>query len=149
LRQEAFDVVEVLAPRLRSVPELRIDRFFGYVDELRGQPLTDIGSPSGEVCFTSFDQEEEICARADLDEMHYSVAGRACLASRVVSFRGVLERLPMLNRIKDPTDFQIIEFDDGIPSGRSKRRRHDRPPPAHPSASPKRRPLYLSDRDLQ
>jgi hypothetical protein len=114
LRQEAFDIAEVLAPKLRSVPELRIDRFFGYVDELRGQPLPDIGLPSGEVRFTLFDQGEEIRAKADLDEMQYSVAGHAHLASRVISFKGVLERLPRLNRIKDVTDFQIIEFDDGI-----------------------------------
>jgi hypothetical protein len=117
LRQEVFDVAEILAPKLRSVPEPRIDRFFGYVDELRGQPLPDIGLLSGEVRFTLFDQEEEIRAKADLDEMDYSVAGHAHLASRVVSFKGVLERLPRLNRIKDVTDFQIIEFDDGIPPG--------------------------------
>ena len=115
LRQEVFDVAEVLAPKLRSVPEPRIDRFIGFVDELRGQPLPDIGLPSGEVRFTLFDQGEEIRAKADLDEMHYSVAGHAHLASRVVSFKGVLERLPRLNRIKDVTDFKIIEVDDGIP----------------------------------
>ena len=117
LRQEAFDVAEVLAPKLRSVPEPRVDRFFGYVDELRGQPLPDIGLPSGEVRFTLFDQREEIRAKADLDEMDYSVAGHAHLASRVVSFKGVLERLPRLNRIKDVTDFKIVEFDDGIRPG--------------------------------
>jgi hypothetical protein len=117
LRQEAFDVAEVLASKLRSLPEPRIDRFFGYVDELRGQPLPDVGLPSGEVRFTLFDQGEEIRAKADLDEMHYSDAGHAHIASRVVSFKGVLERLPRLNRIKDVTDFQIIDFDDGIPPG--------------------------------
>src|SRR5208283_5297611 len=115
LRQEVFDVAEVLAPKLRSVPEPRIDRFIGFVDELRGQPLPDIGLPSGEVRFTLFDQGEEIRAKADLDEMHYSVAGHAHLASRVVSFKGVLERLPRLNRIRHVTDFKIIEVDDGIP----------------------------------
>jgi len=115
LRQEVFDVAEVLAPKLRSVPEPRTDRFIGFVDELRGQPLPDIGLPSGEVRFTLFDQGEEIRAKADLDEMHYSVAGHAHLASRVVSFKGVLERLPRLNRIRDVTDFKIIEVDDGIP----------------------------------
>ena len=47
--------------------------------------------------------------------MHYSVAGHAHLASRVVSFKGVLDRLPRLNRIRDVTDFKIIEVDDGIP----------------------------------
>jgi len=115
LRQEVFDVAEVLAPKLRSVPEPRIDRFIGFVDELRGQPLPDIGLPSGEVRFTLFDQGEEIRAKADLDEMYYSFAGHAHLASRVVSFKGVLERLPRLNRIRDVTDFKIIEVDDGIP----------------------------------
>ena len=115
LRQEVFDVAEVLAPKLRSVPEPPIDRFIGFVDELRGQPLPDIGLPSGEVRFTLFDQGEEIRAKADLDEMHYSVAGHAHLASRVVSFKGVLERLPRLNRIRHVTDFKIIEVDDGIP----------------------------------
>ena len=117
LRQEVFDVAEVLASKLRSVPEPRIDRFFGYVDELRGQPLPDIRLPSGEVRFTLFDQGTEIRAKADLDEMHYFVAGHAHLASRVVSFKGVLERLPRLNRIKEVIDFKIIEFDDGIPPG--------------------------------
>ena len=112
-----FDVAEVLAPKLRSVPEPRIDRFFGYVYELRGQPLPDVGLPSGEVRFTLFDQGEEIRAKADLDEMNYWFAGHAHLASRVVTFKGVLERLPRLNRIKDVTDFKIIEFDDGISSG--------------------------------
>ncbi len=113
--QELFDVAEVLASKLRSVPELRVDRFFGNVDELRGQPLPDIGVPSGEVRLTLFDQGEEIRAKADLDEMQYSIAGHAHLASRVVCFKGVLERLPRLNRIKDVTDFRFIDFDDGIP----------------------------------
>jgi hypothetical protein len=117
LRQEVFDVAEVLAPKSRSVPEPRVDRFFGYVDELRGQPLPDVGLPSGEVRFTLFDKGEEIRAKADLDEMHYSYAGHAHLASRVVRFKGVLERLPRSNRIKDVADFQIIEFDDAIPLG--------------------------------
>lgn len=117
LSQEAFDVAEVLAPKLRSLPEPRIDRFFGYVDELRGQPLPDIGLPSGEVRFTLFDQGEEIRAKADLDERDYAIAGHAHLASRVVSFKGVLERLPRVNRIRDVTDFQIIDFDDGIAPG--------------------------------
>jgi hypothetical protein len=115
LRQEVFDVAEALAPKLRSVPEPRIDRFVGFVDELRGQPLPDIGLPSGEVRFTLFDQGEEIRAKSDLDEMNYSIAGQAHLANRVVSFKGVLERLPRLNRIKDATDFKILGFDnDGI-----------------------------------
>jgi hypothetical protein len=115
LRQEVFEIAEVLAPKLRSVPEPRVDRFFGFVDELRGQPLPDIGSPAGEVRFTLFDQGEEIRARADLNQTDYAVAGRAHLANEFVSFKGVLQRLPRLNRIQDVTDFQIVDFDDGIP----------------------------------
>ena len=51
----------------------------------------DLGVPrpqqfaTGEVRFTLFDQGKEIRAKADLDERHYSVAGHAHLASRVVS----------------------------------------------------------------
>ena len=117
MRQEVFDVAEVLAPRLRSVPEPRIDRFFGFVDELRGQPSRDDPGPSGEVRFTLFDQGEEIRAKADLNAEDYALAGGAHLASDLVSFKGILERLPRLNRIKDVTDFEIFDFDDGIPPG--------------------------------
>ena len=117
LRQEVFDVAEVLAPRLRSVPEPRIDRFFGFVDELRGQPSRDDRVPSGEVRFTLFDQGEEIRAKADLNAEDYALAGRAHLAGEVVSFKGVLQRLPRLNRINEVTDFQIVDFDDGVPRG--------------------------------
>jgi hypothetical protein len=60
---------------------------------------------------------EEIRAKADLDERDYAFAGHAHLASRVVSFKGILERLPRLNRIKNVTDFQIIESDEGIRPG--------------------------------
>ncbi len=114
MRQESFDVAEVLAPRLRSVPEPRVDRFVGFVDELRGLPLPGLGLPAGEVRFTLFDQGEEIRAKADLDEYYYSLAGHAHLRNRVVSFKGVLQRLPRLNRVQHVTDFQIVEFDDGI-----------------------------------
>ena len=115
LRQEVFDVAEVLGPRLRSVPKPRVDRFFGYMDELRGQPVPDIGLPAGDVRFTLFDQGEEIRAKADLNERDYSLAGRAHLAGTVVSFKGILQRLPRLNRINEVTDFQVVDFDDGIP----------------------------------
>jgi hypothetical protein len=115
LGQEVFHVAEVLAPKLRSVPEPRIDRFFGFVDELRGQPLQDDPRPSGEVRFTLFDQGEEIRAKADLSANDYSVAAQAHLASELVSFKGVLERLPRLNRIRDVIDFEVFGFDDRIP----------------------------------
>ena len=115
LRQVVFDVAEVLAPRLRSVPERQIDRFFGFVGELRGQPSRDDPRPSGEVRFTLFDQGEEIRAKADLNAKDYALAARAHLTNGVIIFKGVLERLPRLNRIKDVTDFEIVDFDDGIP----------------------------------
>ena len=114
LRQEAFDVAEVLAPKLRSVPEPRVDRFFGYVDELRGRPLPDVGLPSGKVRFTLFDQGEEIRTRRIWTKCITPTRATRTFASRVVSFKGILERLPRLNRIKDVTDFQVIDFADGI-----------------------------------
>jgi hypothetical protein len=117
LRQEVFDVAEILAPRLRSMPEPRVDRFFGFVDELRGQPSRDDPHPSGEVRFTLFDQCEEIRARAELNAEDYARAGGAHLAGAVVSFKGILQRLPRLNRINDVTDFQVVDFDHGIANG--------------------------------
>jgi hypothetical protein len=115
LRQEVFDIAEVLAPRLRSVPEPRVDRFFGFVDELRGQPSRDDPRPSGEVRFTLFDQGEEIRAKADLSPEDYAVASGAHLSNGFVSFKGIPERLPRLNRIKNVTDFAIVDLDgDGV-----------------------------------
>ena len=115
LRQETFDVAEVLAPKLRSLPEPRVDRFLGFVDELRGQPTRDEPRPSGEVRFTLLDQGEEIRARADLSAEDYALAGKAHLARQVVSFKGILQRLPRLNRINEVQEFDVVKFDDGIP----------------------------------
>ena len=69
-----FEVAEALAPRLRSLPQPQIDRFFGYVDELRGNPGLNDPRPSGEVRFTLFEQEEEIHAKADLNADQYAEA---------------------------------------------------------------------------
>jgi hypothetical protein len=117
LRQEVFEIAETLAPRLRSLPQPRIDRFFGFVDELRGQPTPNDPRPSGEVRFTLFDQEEEeIRAKADLTAEDYALAGAAHLASDLVSFKGILQRLPRLNRIDSVTDFERVRLDDdGVP----------------------------------
>jgi hypothetical protein len=112
LGQEAFEVAEALAPRLRSLPEPRIDRFFGYVDELRGSPGPYDPRPSGEVRFALFDQEEEIRAKADLSVNDYAEAIAAHAATEVVSFKGVLQRLPRLNRIDRISDFRRVRFDD-------------------------------------
>jgi hypothetical protein len=116
LSQDVFEIAEALAPRLRSVPKPRIDRFYGFVDELRGQPTPHEPRPSGEVRFTLFDKEEEIRAKADLTAEDYAVAGAAHLASDLVSFKGILQRLPRLNRIDSVTDFERVRLDtDGVP----------------------------------
>ena len=39
LSQEVFEAAEALGPRLRSLPEPRVDRFYGFVDELAGNRL--------------------------------------------------------------------------------------------------------------
>jgi hypothetical protein len=118
LHQEVFEIAEALAPRLRSVPEPRVDRFFGFVDELRGQPTPTEPRPSGEVRFTLFEPDEEIHARAELTVDEYAKAAAAHLATDVVSFKGVLHRLPRLNRISGVTDFELIRLDnDSVPAG--------------------------------
>ncbi len=114
LHQEAFEVAEALAPRLRSLPRPRIDRFFGYVDVLRGQPTPNNPQPSGEVRFTLYEQDEEIHAKADLTVQDYAIAGEAHLKTDLVSFKGILQRLPRLNRIDQVTDFKVIDLDEEV-----------------------------------
>lgn len=116
LGQEVFEIAEALAPRLRSRPQPRVDRFFAFVDELRGNPRPEEPRPSGEVRFTLFDQEEEIHAKADLSVGQYAEAIAAHATTDLVSFKGVLQRLPRLNRIDRVSDFQRIRLDDeGVP----------------------------------
>ncbi len=115
--QEVFDVAEVLAPRLKSLPGPRIDRFHGFVNELRGQPRRDDPGLSGEVRFTLFDRDEEIRARADPSATDYEIAGKAHSNTDVVGFKGVLERQPRLSRIKNVADFSIFVIDDDVPPG--------------------------------
>ncbi len=118
LRQEAFAVAEALAPRLRTVPKPRSSRFVGFVEALMGQPTQTDPRPSGETRFRLFDQDEEILARADLDAADHAVAGEAYFAGDLVSFRGVLHRLPRLNRIEQVANFERIRLDDdGVPEG--------------------------------
>ena len=100
LRQDVFELIEALAPILRSVPEPKSDRFFGFVEELRGGSTENDPSPSGEVRFLLFDQEEELRAKGDLTAEEYAVAGKAHLASHPIVFSGVLHRQPRLNRIE-------------------------------------------------
>jgi hypothetical protein len=116
LRQEAFSVAEALAPRLRTISKPRSSRFFGFVGALVGQPTQTDPRPSGEVRFRLFDQDEELPARADLAADEYAVAGAAHLAGDLVSFRGILHRLPRLNRIEQVAQFERIRLDeDGLP----------------------------------
>jgi hypothetical protein len=112
LRQEVFEAAEALAPRLRSLPQPRVDRFFGFVDELRGTPGPNEPRPSGEVRFTLFDQEEEIHAKADLNVTDYAEAIAAHAVTELVTFKGILHRLPRLNRIDNVTDFRRVRLDD-------------------------------------
>lgn len=115
LRQEAFAVAEVLAARLRSLPQPRLDRFFGFVDELRGSPGPTEPRPSGEVRLTLISPEEEIHAKADLDVASYAEAIAAHASSQPVSFKGILHRYPRLSRIENIADFQRLQLDDSGP----------------------------------
>lgn len=112
LPQEAFEVAESLAVTLRSKPEAKVDRFVGFVDELRGQPTPDDQRPSGEVRFTLYVQEEEIHAKANLKADDYAEAAGAHLSSGLITFKGVLHRLPRLNRIDELTEFERVRFEE-------------------------------------
>jgi len=65
------------------------------------------------VRFTLFDKDEEIPAKADLIAKDYAQAGRAHLVSEPVTFKGILHRLPRLNRIDQVTDFGRVHIDNG------------------------------------
>jgi len=112
LRQEAFSVAEALAPRLRTVPKPMRSRFYGFVEALMGQPTQDDPRPAGETRFRLFDQGEELLARADLNADDHAVAVEAYRTGALVSFRGILHRLPRLNRVEDVTGFRRIEPDE-------------------------------------
>jgi hypothetical protein len=54
--------------------------------------------------------------RSDLSAEDYATAAAAPLASAVVSFKGILHRLPRLNRIDRVTEFTRVHLDgDGVP----------------------------------
>ncbi|MBO0698298.1 MAG: hypothetical protein J2P46_07895 [Zavarzinella sp.] len=112
LRQEAFEVAETLAPRLRSQPHPRPDRFIAFVDALRGQPGPTDPRPAGEVDFTIFDEEQgEIHARGVLSVDDYAKAGAAHLESDPVAFKAILRRLPRMSRVESITDFERLVFE--------------------------------------
>ena len=55
-------------------------------------------------------------AKAELGEEDYAVAGEAHLAYQLVRFKGILQRLPRLNRIDHVTDFEPLPLKtDGTP----------------------------------
>ena len=116
LRQETFDAAEILATRLRTVPQPRPDRFVGFVDGLRGQPTRQDSRPSGEVEFTILDEEQgEIRGRGLLDPTVYALAAKAHMHSEVVAFKGILRRSPRMSRIDQISGFEIISFEDDVP----------------------------------
>lgn len=120
LSQEAFEVAEALAPRMRSQPKSRPARFFGFVDVLRGQPSSDDPHPSGEVDFTLFDDEQgEIHARGILSTTEYATALAAHAISEPVSFKAVLRRLPRISRLDAITNFQRPQFEGEQPESSS------------------------------
>jgi hypothetical protein len=117
LGQEAFEVAEVIAPRLRSQPGPRPARFVGFVDALRGQPSQADPRPAGEVDFTILDDEQgEIHARGILNPDDYAVAATAHLASALVAFKAVLRPQPRISRIEGVTDFQRLVLDEDTPA---------------------------------
>src|SRR5262249_43347040 len=84
------------------------DWFVGFVDVLRGQPVSPDGLPSGEVHISVYMADEMVRARAVLNATDYALAGAAHLAGDPVYFRGVLVRLPRLSRIDQVTEFRGV-----------------------------------------
>ena len=67
--------------------------------------------------FTLFEQDEELHARADLSVDDYSEAIEAHRTSRLVTFKGILQRLPRLNRVDNVTDLALVVFkEEGSPA---------------------------------
>lgn len=120
LSQETFEIAEVVASQLRTLPNPRVAQFLGTVDALRGQPTQTDSRPSGEVDFTIFDYCEEIHARGLLTADQYALAGKAHLAFDFVGFKGVLRPSPRVCRVEEITNFEIVKFDGDLPE----------PPPA-------------------
>ena len=116
LSQEAFEVAEALAPRMRSQPQPRPARLIGFVDALRGQPSPADPRPSGEVDFTLFDDEQgEIYARGVLNTEDYATALAAHAVSDPVSFKAILRRLPRVSRLDTISDFKRLQFEEEQP----------------------------------
>jgi hypothetical protein len=109
LRQDSFDAVEALGPKLRSLPAPKEEAFVGFVDVLRGQADTD-GTMAGEVVFSiALDGGELIRAKADLKAIDYQTAGDAHLHHAPVFLRGYLVRGFRSNRLDDLSEFRKIQ----------------------------------------
>jgi hypothetical protein len=107
LAQGVFDVAEIVGPRLRTTPQPRTARWFGFVDALRGQPQHHDLRPCGEVDFTLLDDEQgEIHARGILNADDYATAAEAHLNSEPVAFKAVLRWLPRFSRVDSIADFK-------------------------------------------
>lgn len=117
LPQIAFEMAEVLAPRLRVTPKSHMSRWVGFVDALRGQPTASEPRPSGEVDFTLLDEEQgQIHARGVLNADDYATACDAHKAAGVVSFSARLLRLPRISRVDALEDFERIALEAKHPS---------------------------------
>jgi hypothetical protein len=113
LHEEVFALAEYLAPRLRSTPQPRRDRFVGFVDVLRGQPGPD-NRPAGEVMVTLFQDDELIKAWLDLPADVYETANQAHMTNSPVGFEGVLNRSPRVGRVVQVSNFRLIH---PVPNG--------------------------------
>ena len=110
LRQETFELAEALTPILRSQPQPKPVRFFGYVESLHGGAPDNDQPPFGEVRLRLFETDEELRAKVDLSIEQYAIAGRAHLANLPVMLSGTLFRSPRLNRIESIRQFDLVPF---------------------------------------
>src|SRR5262249_14014505 len=115
LEQESFALAEDLAPRLRSAPHRRLERFIGFLDVPRGQPGPD-DRPSGEVMVTICQEDELLRAWLYLSADDYAVANEAHMTNLPVLFRGVLYRSPRVGRVEQVGNFQRLEPERAEPT---------------------------------
>jgi hypothetical protein len=108
LDRTCFEVMEYVAPKLRTLPKPKLETFVGFVEELRGEPAAD-GRMSGEVVFSvTLDTGEHIKPRADLSADDYRTAGDAHLTHEPTYVRGYLKRLPRSYRIEEIVEIRNL-----------------------------------------
>ncbi|WP_425618605.1 hypothetical protein NA78x_002314 [Anatilimnocola sp. NA78] len=109
LRQDTFEAIEYLAPKLRTAPAPKEQVIVGFVDVLRGQLNSD-GQMAGEVVFSIvLDGGDLIRAKAELTAADYHAAGEAHLQHEPVYFRGLLIRGSRVNRIDSVGGFTRLQ----------------------------------------